>query len=169
VGFVATRRLPVLAVVLGLLGAVGCGNGDDASSAPSPASDAGPASQPSSVCPPAPHRLAAVLRQGARRGDRLRRLFAVRSKASFAGKAPELREGVYFVSGNDGAAVFTWAVNAQAWRTGAGLIVAADRQTRAVSPRRWIVSPELLEKRYGISEQTDGYGQARACANPTRA
>ena len=93
----------------------------------------------------------------------------MRSKASFAGKAAEVREGVYFVSGNNGAAVFTWAVNAQAWRTGAGLIVAADPQTRAVSPHRWVVDPELLAERYGISERTDGYTQARACANPTRA
>ena len=166
----SARRLSVLVVVFGIaLGAVGCAGGDDASSMPSPASDAGPASQPSGMCPPAPRRVAAVLREGARRGDRLRRLFAVRSRASFAGKAPEVRDGVYFVSGNDGAAVFTWAVDARAWRTGAGLIVAADRQTRAVSPRRWVVSPELLEARYGISERTDGYAQARACAIPTRA
>jgi hypothetical protein len=113
--------------------------------------------------------LAAVLREGARGGDRLRRLFAVRSRSSFAGKASEVREGVYFVSGNDGAAVFTWAVDVQAWRTGRGLIVAADAQTRAVSPRRWIVRPELLNARYGISERTDGYARARGCANPTRA
>jgi hypothetical protein len=93
----------------------------------------------------------------------------VRSKASFTGRAHEVRDGVYFVSGNNGAAVFTWAVNAQAWRTGASLILAADRQTRAVSPRRWVLSPKLLEQRYGISERTDGYAQARACANPTRA
>ena len=93
----------------------------------------------------------------------------MRSKASFAGKAAEVREGVYFVSGNNGAAVFTWAVNAQAWRTGAGLIVAVDPQTRAVSPHRWVVNPELLEARYGISERTDGYAEARGCANPTRA
>lgn len=79
-----------------------------------------------------------------------------------------MRSGVYFVSGNIGAAVFTWAVNVEAWRTGAGLIVAADRETRAVSPRRWVVSPRLLEERYGISEHTDGYARARACANPTR-
>jgi hypothetical protein len=159
-----------VAVAFGLaLGVVGCGSSDEASSAPTPASDAGAASQRSNVCPPAPRRLAAALRQGARHGDRLRRLFAVRSKASFAGKAPEVRDGVYFVSGNNGAAVFTWAVNAQAWRTGAGLIVAADPQTRAVSPDRWVVRPELLAERYGISERTDGYAQARACANPTRA
>jgi hypothetical protein len=63
---------------------------------------------------------------------------------------------------------FTRAVNVPAWRTGAGLIVAADRATREVSPRRWVVSPRLLEARYGISERVDGYARARACANPTR-
>jgi hypothetical protein len=104
-----------------------------------------------------------------RGGSELRRLVALRSRASFAGKAAEVRTGVYFVSGNIGAAVFTWAVDEQAWRTGTGLIVAADRETRAVSPRRWVVGPRLLEERYGINEETDGYTRARACANPTRA
>jgi hypothetical protein len=81
--------------------------------------------------------LAAVLRQGVRRTGELRRVFALRSRASFSDKDPEVRSGVYFVSGTIGAAVFTWAVNVQAWRTGAGLIIAADRQTSAVSPRPW--------------------------------
>jgi hypothetical protein len=80
-----------------------------------------------------------------------------------------VREGVYFVSGTIGAMVVTWAVNASAWRTGAGLIVAADQQTRAMSPRRWVMSPRQLEERFGINEETDGYARARACANPTRA
>jgi hypothetical protein len=109
-----------------------------------------------------------VLRKGVRHTGELRRLFALRSKASFSGKDPQVRAGVYFVSGNIGAAVFTWAVNVRAWRTGAGLIVAADRETRAISPRRWIVGRRRLEERYGINEQTEGYGRARACANPTR-
>jgi hypothetical protein len=91
----------------------------------------------------------------------------VPSKADLSRKAPDVQQGVYFVSGTIGGAVFTWAVNVQAWRTGAGLIVAADSETRAIS-RRWIVSSRLLEERYGINEQTDGYGRARACANPTR-
>jgi hypothetical protein len=120
------------------------------------------------ICPPAPGRLAATLRQETRNGDRLQRLFAVRSKADFSERAPDVRAGVYFASGNEGAAVFTWAVNAQAWRTGTGLIVAADRQTRAVSPRRWAVNPRHLKQRFGISPHTDGYARARACANPTR-
>ena len=109
-----------------------------------------------------------MLREGVRRRGELRRLFALRSRASFSGKDPQVRAGVYLVSGNIGVAVFTWAVNAQAWRTGRGLIVAVDAETRAVSPRRWVVSPRLLDERYGISEQTDGYARARACANPTR-
>jgi hypothetical protein len=112
--------------------------------------------------------LAAVLRDRVRRTGELRRLFALRSRASLSDKDPQVRSGVYFVSGTVGAAVYTWAVNVQAWRTGAGLILAADRETRAVSPRRWVVSPRLLKTRYGISEQTDGYRRARACANPTR-
>jgi hypothetical protein len=161
-----TRRLPVLAAALGLvLGVAACSGGDP--SPPNPASDAQPAGV-SSVCPPAPSDLAAVLRKGVRRTGELRRLFALRSRASFSDKDAEVRAGVYFVSGNIGAAVFTWAVNVKAWRTGAGLIVAADRETRAVSPRRWVASARLLERRYGISEQTDGYARARACTNPTR-
>ena len=112
--------------------------------------------------------MAAALRAGARNGEHLRRLFAVRSHADFSAMAPEVRDGVYFVAGNAGALVFTWAVNDQAWRTGRGLIVAADRQTRAVSPRRWAVGPRRLERRFGISPETDGYARARACANPTR-
>ncbi len=79
-----------------------------------------------------------------------------------------VREGVYFVSGNIGAAVVTWAVDVQAWRTGTGLIVAVDRQTRAVSPRRWVVNPRQRDRRFGIGPHTDGYARARACANPTR-
>jgi hypothetical protein len=79
-----------------------------------------------------------------------------------------MRDGVYFIAGNAGALVYTWAVNAQAWRTGTGVIVAADDQTRAVSPKPWVVSPRRLAQRFGISPETDGYGRARACANPTR-
>jgi hypothetical protein len=159
--------LPVLAAALGLLlGVAACGDGERDSSPPRPASDAQPAS--SSVCPPAPSDLAAVLRHGVRRTGELRRLFGVRSGAGFSHKDPAVRSGVYFVSGNVGAAVFTWAVNVRAWRTGEGLIVAADRETRAVSPRRWVVSSRELEERYGIGKQTDGYARARACANATR-
>jgi hypothetical protein len=162
------RRLPVLAAAFGLtLGAAACGAGERDSSPPRAASDAQPASV-SSGCPPAPGDLAAVLRRGVRHAGRLRRLFAVRSMASFSGKDSEVQSGAYFVSGNIGAAVFTWAVNSQALRTGAGLILAADRETRAVSPRRWIVHPGVLEERYGISEHTDGYIRARRCANATR-
>jgi hypothetical protein len=161
-------RLPVLAGALGLaVGAAGCGRPERDASAQNPPSDAQRAAV-SSVCPRAPRELAAVLRKGVRSGSELQRLFALRSRASFADKDPQVRSGVYFVSGNVGAAVFTWAVNVPAWRTGAGLIVAVDSQTREVSPRRWVVSPRLLEKRYGISERVDGYARARACANPTR-
>jgi len=88
------------------------------------ASDAQPANQ-SRNCPPAPSDVAAVLRREMRRTDELRRLFALRSRASFSDKDPDVRSGDYFVSGNDGAAVFTWAVNERASRAGAGPIVAA--------------------------------------------
>jgi hypothetical protein len=162
------RRLPILAAGLGLvLGAAACSAGEPDSSPPSMASNAQPPSG-SSVCPAAPDAIAATLRKGVRRGGELRRLFALRSDTSFADKDPRVRSGVYFVSGNIGAAVFTWAVNVQAWRTGAGLIVAVDRETRAISPRRWVVRRRVLEERYGITEGTDGYARARACANPTR-
>jgi hypothetical protein len=168
VAIMLATRLPVLAGALGLMvGAAGCGGPERDSSAQSPTSDAQRAAV-SSVCPRAPRELAAVLRKGLRRGGDLQRLFALRSRSSFSDKDPEVRSGVYFVSGNVGAAVFTWAVNVPAWRTGVGLIVAADGETRDVSPRRWVVSPRLLEKRYGISERVDGYARARACANPTR-
>ena len=165
---VAIRRLPVLAATVGLmLGTVACSAGEHDSSPPGAASEAQAASV-SSSCPPAPDDLAAALRKGVRATGELRRPFAVRSSDTFSDKDPEERSGVYFVSGNIGAAVLTWAVNVQAWRTGAGLIVAVDRETRAVSPRRWVVRRRALEERYGISERTDGYGRARACANPTR-
>jgi hypothetical protein len=169
--FMRIRRALLSAAIGAALIAAGCGDGTD-SPANGQAASPRPTAQTSAhshICPPAPRRLAAVLRQETRNGDRLRRLFAVPSKTDLSGKAPEVRDGVYFVSGNNGAAVFTWAVNAQAWRTGAGLIVAADRQTRAISPRRWIVNPRRLEERFGISSETDGYARARACANPTRA
>jgi hypothetical protein len=80
-----------------------------------------------------------------------------------------VRDGIYFVAGNNGAAVFTWAVNRRAWRTGRGLILAADRATRRTSPSRWAADPRQLETRYGIGLHTDGDVRARACANPTRA
>jgi len=150
-----------------MLGVTACGDGKLDSSTPSSASDARPAS-PSNACPPAPRRLAAVLRKAVRRTGELQRLFALHSRAGFTDKDPDVRSGVYFVSGNIGAAVYTWAVNEQAWRTGAGLILAVDHETRAVSPRPWVVSPRQLERRYGIGTQTDGYARARACANPTR-
>jgi hypothetical protein len=163
----SARRLPVWAAALAL-GATGCGGGASTPSPSSQASSAGPALALSGVCPKAPRRLAATLRERIRRGDQLRRVFAVRSRASFAGKAPEVRGGVYFVSGDVGAVVATWAVNTRAWRTGAGLIVAVDPQARTLSPRRWDVNRRQLEQRFGISRRTDGYARARACANPTR-
>jgi hypothetical protein len=163
-----TRRLPALAGALGLMvGAGGCGRAERHFAAQNPASGAQQVAT-SSACPHAPRELAAVLRKGLRRRGELQHVFALRSRASFSDKDPEVRSGVYFVSGNVGAAVFTWAVNVPAWRTGAGLIVAADRATREVSPPRWVVGPRLLEKRYGISGRVDGYARARACANPTR-
>lgn len=155
--------LPAAVMVVVVI-ATGCGRNEQPTGN-RPASHVAP---DSSTCPPAPGRLAMVLRQEARDGQRLQRLFAVRSNADFSRKAPEVREGVYFVSGSIGAAVFTWAVNELAWRTGAGLIVAADPQTRAASPRRWVVSSRQLDRRFGIGPQTDGYRRARACANPTR-
>ena len=112
------------------------------------------------VCPSAPRPLAQELRHELRVDPH--RLFAVRSRARFT--APAVRAGVYFVSGDIGAAVATWAVNARAWRTGRGLIVAVDERARAVSPHRWRVSP----RRYGISRRADGYARSRNCANPTR-
>jgi hypothetical protein len=161
------RALPA-AVIAAALVAAGCGaeGNEHPTTGRRPASHVVPDSH---TCPPAPRRLAAVLRQETRDGQRLQRLFAVRSNADFSRKAPAVREGVYFVSGNIGAAVFTWAVDAQARRTGTGLIVAADRQTRAVLPRRWVVSARDLDRRFGISPHTDGYARARGCANPTRA
>jgi hypothetical protein len=121
------------------------------------------------VCPRAPHPLAQALRREIRRGGELRRLFAVRSRASFATKAPAVRAGGYFVSGDVGAAVATWAVNTRAWRSGAGLIVAVDPEARALSPPRWDVDRRRLERRFGIGQGTDGFARARECANPTRA
>jgi hypothetical protein len=164
---VATR-VAALAGAFGLVvSAVACARGESDHSPLRSAANAQQADA-SSECPRASRELAAALRKAVRHEGEFQRLFALRSKASFSDKDPAVRSGVYFVSGNIGAAVFTWAVNAPAWRTGAGLILAADHETRAVSPRRWVVSPRLLETRYGISEHTDGYGRARACANPTR-
>jgi len=148
-----------------LPGVIACG-GTERMSASSRQASAAPAS---AVCPPAPRRLAAALRHGIRHGKKLRRLFAVRSGASFTGKAPEVRGGVYFASGDVGAAVATWAVSTRAWQTGAGWIATVDAQARALSPPRWLVHPRRLERRFGISPSTDGYARARACANPTRA
>ena len=109
-----------------------------------------------------------MLRKCVRGTGELRRLFAVRPKESFSEKDPKVRSGVYFVSGNIGAAVFTWAVNLQAWRTGNGLIVAVDRETRAVSPRRWVVRPPGSGSAMTSARGLTAYGRARACANPTR-
>jgi hypothetical protein len=112
--------------------------------------------------------LATTLRERIPRGGQLGRVFAIRSRASFAGKAPEVRAGVYFVSGAVGAVVATWAVNTRAWRTGTGLIVAVDQQARTLAPPRWNIDRRRLEQRFGISRHIDGYARARACANPTR-
>jgi hypothetical protein len=164
------RRALLISAVGAALATAGCGAGSD-SPANEQAAHPRPAAQTATdrnICPPAPRRLADILRQETRNGDRLKRLFAVRSNADFSDKAPAVRDGVYFVSGNIGAAVFTWAVDTRAWRTGQGLIVAADVQTRAVSPRRWAVNPRQLGERFGIDPHTDGYARARSCANPTR-
>jgi hypothetical protein len=102
---VPARWLPVLAATLGLmLGVTACSDGKLDSSPPSAASDALPAS-PSNACPPAPRRLAAVLRKAVRRTGELQRLFALHSLAGFTDRDPDVRSGVYFVSGNIGAAV----------------------------------------------------------------
>jgi hypothetical protein len=159
----------LVATFVFVLGAVGCGGAERTASPSSQAPIARARPTSSGICPSAPRRLAAALRHGIRRGGRLRRLFAIRSRASFAGKAPEVRAGVYFVSGDVGARVAAWAVNTRAWRTGAGLIVAVDAEARALSPSRWNVDRRRLERRFGISRGTDGYARARACANPTRA
>jgi hypothetical protein len=168
VSIMVATRVAALAGAFGLVvSAVACASGESGRSPQRLASDAQQAGV-SGECPHAPRELAAVLRKALRREGELQRLFALRSKASFSDKDPDVRSGVYFVSGNIGAMVLTWAVNVPAWQTGAGLILAVDHQTRAVSPPQWIVSPRLLETRYGISEHTDGYARARACANPTR-
>jgi hypothetical protein len=159
------RALPAVFIGVATI-AAGCGA--ERSDQPTRHRRASHVAPDSHTCPPAPHPLATVLRREARDGERLERLFAIRSNADFSGRAPVVHQGVYFVSGNIGAAVFTWAVNVQAWRTGTGLIVAADRQTRAVSPRRWLVNSRRLDRRFGIGPHTDGYARARACANPTR-
>ena len=98
----------------------------------------------------------------------LTHLVAVRSAASFRGKAPAVRAGVYFVAGDIGPVVATWAVNSHAFESGTGLILAADREARSVSPKRWVLPPRVLASRFGITARTDGWASARNCANPTR-
>src|SRR5438093_549401 len=105
----ATRRLlPSLVLAVALTGtSVGCGSADTPRQ---PAREAG-ASSAAGACPRAPRRLVATLHHGLR-GTRLGRVFAVRSNSSFAGKAPAVRAGLYFVAADlgVGAAVGSWAV-----------------------------------------------------------
>jgi hypothetical protein len=62
-----------------------------------------------------------------------------------------------------GLGVATWAVTADAYRGGSGVIFGAEPVSRRVSTYGVDVSPSVL-KGWGISPGADGFAQSRTCA-----
>jgi hypothetical protein len=89
---------------------------------------------------------------------------AVQSHGKFAPFPRSLQKGVYFVSAKVmGLGVATWAVSADAYRGGSGVIYGAEPVSRRISILGVDMSPAVL-KGWGISPATDGFAQSRTCA-----
>jgi hypothetical protein len=114
------------------------------------------------ACTAPPKALLASLRHGLKPSAhaQLRTVDAVRGRGRFKSV---FAKGVWFVSGDVGGRIATWAVSPDAFRTGHGAIFALDRTARTVSSFGVLVSPALIAT-WGVSTHTPGYAESRACA-----
>jgi hypothetical protein len=88
---------------------------------------------------------------------------AVKSRDKFGPFPRSLQAGVYFVSSKvAGVGAATWAVSADAYRGGGGVIYSAEPVARKISTVGVDVSPAIL-KGWGISSSSDGFTESRAC------
>lgn len=143
---------------------VGCGGSTDSDGGSAkPASKPKPEGAKQSRCLAVPKGARSSLAAGLKRGHRLSGLVAVRSRGKFSGPA-DLTLGVYFVSADvkPSPGISTWAVGERAFKTGGGIIVAADPASRAVSTLGVDLSPDVL-KGWGISRGAEGFGASQAC------
>ena len=88
---------------------------------------------------------------------------AVKSRGRFGPFPRSLQKGVYFLSSKvAGGGAATWAVSADAYRGGSGVMYSAEPVARKISTYSMDVSPANL-KGWGISPNSDGFAQSRAC------
>ena len=99
------------------------------------------------------------LEDGLKRG-KLRNPQGVKSEGEFSGLRG-LQEGVYFVSADvrPSPGIATWAVSAEQWRTGGGLILAIDPAARAVTD----FGADLDPSGFGLDGSAEGYEESRDC------
>jgi hypothetical protein len=88
---------------------------------------------------------------------------AVRSRDDFSGAPLGFQKGVYFVSANlRGLGVATWAVSADAYRTGGGLIFGVGPTARRYSVLGADIPLSTL-RAWGLTVTADGYAASRNC------
>jgi hypothetical protein len=101
----------------------------------------------------------------ARYWGRLGAFRAVRSHGKFAPFPRSLQKGVYFVSVKVvGLGFATWAVSADSYRGGSGVIFGAEPVSRRISTLGVDESFPAVLKGWGISPATHGFDQSRTCA-----
>jgi hypothetical protein len=94
---------------------------------------------------------------------RLGTMHAVTSRTRLRKAPAAFGKGVTFVSVRvRGRGTATWAVNAQAFRTGGGFILPVGQLARSIAVFGAALSPAIVSS-WGISSRTDGYAQSRAC------
>jgi hypothetical protein len=88
---------------------------------------------------------------------------AAKASGDFSNAPRGFSKGVYFISANlRGKGIATWAVSTSFYRTGGGLIYAANSIARKVSDFGSDIPPSVLA-RWGITPQTSGYAKSRSC------
>jgi hypothetical protein len=94
---------------------------------------------------------------------RLGPLRAVRSRGEFGPFPRSLQKGVYFVSAKvPGVGTATWAVSADSYAGGGGVIFGAETVSRKVSTYGVDIGLGVL-KGWGIAPSADGFAKSRAC------
>jgi hypothetical protein len=95
--------------------------------------------------------------------SKLGKLGAVRSEGQFGPFPRSLQKGVFFVSARvRGVGTATWAVSADAYATGGGLIFGAEPVSRKVSIHGVDVPLSTL-RGWGIAPYANGFTESRAC------
>jgi len=137
----------------------------DKTGSPAPPSVAQPVVPAGSRCVTPSQPFVARFRKGVRAKYRAKvGIFqAVKSRGKFGPFPRSLQKGVYFLSSKvAGVGAATWAVSADAYRGGSGVMYSAEPVARKISTYGIDVSPAILNGR-GISSKSDGFAQSRAC------